>query len=157
MDLVSSWSTLICLSCISCVIVELIIPHGKMEKMLNMVLGVFILSCLLLPLSKTGFKWKLKANFSPQSEIKATDFPEYTDKQFEDFASANLKAIIKNLLNNMKINPEKIQIFMDRSKDTCISIIKCKIYIKKSDEREIALIKNEVQQKLNIEAEVIPE
>lgn len=155
MNFINQWSTLICLSSISCVIIELIIPSGKMEKILRTVLGVFILSSLIIPFSKGIPKLSLKINLDSIKDKKEYKFLESADKQFQIFAADNLKVIIHGVLKDIGIKDEKIEIFMDTNQDSCILITKCRIYIKKLNEKEIGSIKRELKEKLNIETEVI--
>ena len=56
MDLVRQWSALICLSSMICVLLEFLIPPGKIGKTMDMILGVFMLAAFITPFaSKSGF------------------------------------------------------------------------------------------------------
>lgn len=155
MNIINQWSTLICLSSIACVIIEFMLPSGKMEKMLRMVLGVFILSCLVIPFSNGIPRFKLKIDSDLIKSKEEYKFLEFADNQFQMFAVDNLKVIIGGVLKDIGIKEEKIEIFMDTKRDNCISITKCRIFIKKLNEKEIGSIKRELKEKLNMEAEVI--
>lgn len=164
MKIITQWSTLICLSSTVCVILELIMPSGKMEKVLKVVLGLFIVVSLILPISNGIPKFNLRLKTEKINKKYTDSFVESLNKQFETLAQNNLKSVIEETLKEIGIKNEKIEIFMDTNQDNCISISKCNIYIprdfKKSGSNspltssEILEIKKELEKRLNIEIEI---
>lgn len=164
MKIITSWSTLICLSSAACAVIELIMPPGNMAKTLRMILGLFMLVSFVFPFSNgiskfnTAFKTK-KINDKP-----IRDFVNGINKQIESLAENNLKAVIEQILSEMGVENEKTEIFMDTGQDNCISISRCKVYIKrnfrKSDNNssltnsDLLKIKKELEKRINIETEV---
>ncbi len=165
MKFAGQWSTLICLSSAVCVIISLILPSGKMEKSLRMVLGVFLIACIISPLSDGIPHFKFKSTTFEKTPKPAINFVKNLDEQFKALAEQNLKQHIKQILEQFNIENEKIELFMDTNKDECISISKCKIYITPQSkpenpefqitQAEVLKIKKELEKRLNIQTEVI--
>ncbi len=162
------WAGLICLSSAVCVIIDLILPSGNMEKPLRIVLALFLLTSMLFPLSEGIPDFKIKIPPCEKIPNQTEKFIKSMDKQFKSLAKQNLKNIIKEILKDLDIldiKDEKIQLSMDTNEDGCISISKCKVYIPKNcknksnksqfTDSEILKIKKELEKRLNIETEVI--
>ncbi len=159
------WSSMICFSCAVCMITNFILPPGNMEKIVRMVLGLFIIVSIISPFSDSNLKIKLKVDLPQKNESNLKSFVKKLDKQFETLAEKNLKNIIEGILDDIDIKSKKIEIFMDTDQDSCISISKCKIFLsrscKKSDKAytlsnsEVIKIKDEVEKNLNINVEVL--
>ena len=145
--------------------IDLILPSGKMEKSLRMVLGIFLIASLLSPFSDGIPKFKIKFEKLEDKTTQTDKFMAQLDKQFESLAEDNLKNIIKDILKDLGIKNEKIEIFMDTNKDNCISINKCRIHIPKGTKKlqngsaitssEILEVEKEIEKKLSIKTEVI--
>lgn len=157
MDIVRRWTTLICLATAACIILELVLPPGKMEKTAHMVIGIFMLCIIMTPLTDRSFRLGFdlgKKIQIPSSEDK-TGFPEAVNNQIESFMMDNIRSIVSGVLKDMGIRPKKIDIFMDTNKDNCISFIECKIFIGKDEQDKGMVIKREIKSKLGLETEVI--
>lgn len=154
MKSIQQWSSLICLTSIICTIIELILPPGKMQKTMNMVIGLFML-CAAITYTKNLFNIKLDFNII-NSDIISEKFGFVNDisSQIESIAQDNVKEIILNVLKQINVVPKKIEIFMDTNEDNCISIIKCKIFLNKEDLDLTDKVKNLIENKLKIETEV---
>ena len=151
---IQQWSALICLTSIICIIIELILPPGKMEKTMQMVLGLFMLCAVISPI-KNIFKLKFDFAYSKQNIInEKLDFLNGINSQIESIAQDNIRNIVVENLKDIKIHPKKVEIFMDTNQDNCISIIKCKIFLKKEDLELANKAKSMIENKLKIETEV---
>ena len=155
MKYIKNWSVLICLTSKICIIIELVLPPGKMEKTMKMVLGLFTLCAVMSPIKGLS---NIKINFNMANKDFMDDklgFLNNINSQIESIAQDNIKAIILNTLKDIKINPKNIEIFMDTNEDNCISIIKCKIFLNKEYLDLADKAKNTIESKLKIETEVI--
>lgn len=157
MDFTKQWSSLICLSSLICVIAELMLPPGKMEKIMHMTLSVFMICAIISPFSKKSFRIKPNIKFETENlkQNKIVKFTDNVNSQIKDIMINNLKAVVFNSLKDINVIPEKIQIFMDTTKDNCISIIKCKIFISKESQNDKDKIISNLKNNLGIETEVI--
>ena len=165
MKFAEQWSSLICLSSAVCVIISLILPSGKMEKSLRIVLGVFLIACIISPLSDGIPRFKIKSAYFEKTPTQATNFMKSLDEQFKSLAEQNLTNIVKQTLKKFNVENENIELSMDTNSDECISINKCIIYLNHQTKKgqnssqltqaEILKIKKELEKRLNIETEVI--
>ncbi len=157
MGLVKEWSSLICLSSMASIIFELILPPGKMEKMMRMVLGVFMVCIIISPFADRKNRWdlnikKISSGYVDKEKIK---FVEKINGQIEYLAQENVRRVVVGFLKDNNIKYEKIEIFMDTDEDRNISIIKCRIYLNKSDCNLKEKVRGDVEKKLRIKTEVV--
>lgn len=157
MGLVKEWSSLICLASMASIIFELILPPGKMEKMMRMVLGVFMVCIIISPFADRKNRWdlnikKISSGYVDKENIK---FIEKINGQIEYLAQENVRRVVVGFLKDNNIKYEKIEIFMDTDEDRNISIIKCRIYLNKSDFNLKEKVRGDVEKKLKIKAEVV--
>ena len=129
MSAVKSWSVTVCLVSVICTIIEILFPKGKMEKIFQVVLGVFMLCSLLIPLKKTlaniHFDAKKPENFiKDKGKLKST-----TDDQIKIAAQNKLKRTVEKILTAKGVKPEKINVIMDTTEDSCISIKKIEVFL----------------------------
>lgn len=157
MNMVKEWSALLCITVVICALAEFLIPPGKTEKIINMVLGTFVLCTFIMPLReiKNNFNTSFKNIFSSPPLSPSKDVTDNLNKQVSDTFHKNTETIIKRHLNNLNINFEKVEVLMDINKDNCIVMIMCKVYIPKIAENSKEFIKTSVEKNLNIKTEVI--
>ena len=154
MNAVKNWSAVISGSVLLCVILEFLIPPGKIGKSMNIIFGAFVM-CSAIGCFKSFDIRNFKSNFN----LKNFKAPEEKTKKLkstaEDIISRNIEAIIQRILKDINISYKKIEIFMDRNEDNCIVMIRCKIYISSTAREDSQKIKKEIENKLNIATEVI--
>lgn len=155
MNAVKSWTMTICLISIICTIAEILLPSGKMEKILKVVLGVFMLSSLLVSFKNTfaniNFNAKKPENFiKEEGKLKDT-----MDTQTKIAAQKNLKLAVEKFLKKINVKPQKIDVFMDTDEKNCISIKKIQVYLLRSDASKKDVVKNELEKKLELKIEVV--
>ncbi len=161
----NNWYAVICASSIICAMVEFLIPPGKVGKIISSALSVFMI-CTFLNSALT-FKQEVETKLSYlnhdhklTSENHIAKFSENVNRQIDSLVESNLERIIRAFLNDLKINPKKIEILTDKNEDNCIVMIRCKIYIS-GDERGSAnnvkteKAKLEIKKHLNINAEFV--
>lgn len=155
MSAIKSWSVTICLVSVICTIIEILFPKGKMEKIFQVVLGVFMLCSLLIPLKKTlaniHFDAKKPENFiKDKGKLKST-----IDDQTKITAQKKLKLTVEKILAAKSIKPEKINVIMDTTEDSCISIKKIEVFLSRGDENKKDTVKNELEKNLELKIEVV--
>ncbi len=155
MKSIQQWTSIICIASIICIIIELMLPPGKMEKTMRMVLGIFMVCALISPIKNLK---KLNFNISNITTEAIKDKFEFTNKinsQLTNLAEDNVRVLILSILKEKGISPKKVDIFMDTNEDNCISIIKSKIYVSKEEAELVNNIKSLIESKLKIETEVV--
>ena len=154
MNTVKNWSAVISGSVLLCVILEFLIPPGKIGKSMNIIFGAFVMCSAIGCLKSFDIR-----NFKSHFNLKNFKAPEEKTKKLkstaEDIITRNIEAIIQRILKDINISYKKIEIFMDRNEDNCIVMIRCKIYISNAAEENSEKIKKEIESKLNINTEVI--
>lgn len=157
MDNVKKWSTIISVTYIVCILMQFLIPPGKVSKTMNMILGWFMISSIVVTIYQESKKdvLNIKSLIETSKFNASTEFDETVKLQISELSAENIRKLINLKLNNIGISPKKIEIFMDTNKDNCILMIKCKIFL----EEKYAQYKNqlcaEIQRDLNIKAEII--
>lgn len=155
MNVVKNWSVVISGSVLVCVILEFLIPPGKIGKSVNVVLGAFVL-CSAIGCFKSfnirNFKldFNLK-NFKLQEEEKAKKL----ESTAEDIITRQMESVIQRILKDINVSYKKIEIFMDRNEDNCIVLIMCKIYVSNPTKEICEKIKKAIDDKLDISTEVL--
>ncbi len=66
---ISSWIGVICFSSIACSMLEFMISNGKMEKMIRLIFGAFMIISILNPLITTVLNIDLKIDNKNQNYI----------------------------------------------------------------------------------------
>lgn len=154
MNAVKNWSAVISGSVLLCVILEFLIPPGKVGKSMNIILGAFVMCSAI-----GWFKSFDVRNFKSSFNLKKFEAPEEKTKKLnstaEEIIARNIESIIQRILKDINVPYKKIEIFMDRNEDNCIVMIRCKIYISNSAKDDSEKIKKEIESKLNINTEVI--
>lgn len=153
MQEITLWTNVVCVVTIVCSIFEMLEPKGNVSKMLNFVLGLFLVVAVFVPFAnfiKSGV-------IEPDNiDIKKQDFTLY--EQVGDLTIACGKSTIENLvadcLKEKEIEYKKIQVSMDSSTGYSIDIIRVKIYVSTTYRNQLAEIKSIVSEKTGITPDV---
>lgn len=114
MSQLSQWVLTICCGVLICGMVSVLIPSKSMEKGMNLVLGLFLLSCLLLPTGLDVSQFHLERS-SPEElrERVAEQTSDYLFRSVLDLGEEEAAAIIYGQAARYGIKPEEIVIYMD--------------------------------------------
>lgn len=157
MENVRKFSSLVTITCMICVIVDLMLPPGKIKKTMNTVIALFTLCSLIHPLNikSKSSNLKIKKILEKSSSFPNSKLLENVNSQVSSLVQANFRKILEIKLKDLGAPPEKIEISMDTNKDNCIIMIRCKIYLNKKYEHLKLKIQNEINNNLNIPIEII--
>ncbi len=157
MNEIKEWTAILSITVVISALIEFLIPPGKMEKILNMVLGTFAVCSFIIPIPslKNNLNISLKNTLNSQELKKQQHMEEKIKSQTSDLTRKNIEAIIRRYLNNIGIIPQKIEVLMDIGKDNCIIMNKCKIYISENSKISKDTIKKSLENDLNIQSEII--
>lgn len=155
MNSVQSWISVICISAIACTMLEFMTPDGRMEKIVRLVFGAFMVIAIISPLMDTVSNIDISIN-NKKSILKSEN--NFSDKIYEqslDVAGKNIRKVVMDELKIMDIKSKKIDVIMDKQDKDCISISKVKIYIDNMKPVEKEEVRKRLKDKLDIDIEVL--
>jgi len=157
MEVLKRWSLIICTSCIICTLIDLLIPRGKMQKIMQMIINIFIIGLAVSSFKQSlkDFKLNIKSTSIFASLAPDTNFLKKLDLQMSELAAESIRPIISEKLKSIDVIPKKIEIFMDTNSDNCIVMIRCKIYLENQYNSSKPQVYEEIAKKLNIPTEII--
>lgn len=131
MDMLSKMSVIVCVCCIVCSIISMFVPLGRMNKTLNLVLGLFLLTSIIIPVVSlfSGLSSEISLNFSDISQSTSADI-DY-DKLVLNTTADNLVKAADELLKNEDVNAKNITLSLKKTEDNSIYISDIVIYITK--------------------------
>lgn len=151
MNSVKSWVVMLCLISVFVTLTELIMPNGKMEKVIRLVLGTFMVCAIISPISS------LIRNVDFDFRDIASEVSVYEQKTDEDalnMAKANIRDLVTKLLEQNGIKPQRIEINMDKNEMGSIDITKITVYLFGSDRANATKAQGVIKDNFNIETEV---
>lgn len=151
---VQEWIGVICISAIACTMLEFMAPNGKMEKIVRIVFGAFMIIAIISPLVDTAINVNFKLDNKDLNKASSNFNQKICDQSIE-LASNNIKKIVEDELNRMNLKSKKIDVIMDKEDKDCISISKVKIYIDNSMLKNKEEVRNKLKEKLNLNIEVL--
>lgn len=154
MSAITSWATAVCIVAVICSLYDMLIPDGNTSKMLDFVLGMFLIVAILIPFVNIVKSEPL--NFK-NIEFNSKDFTMSTENEdlIIDVGKSTVEKIISDSLKEKNISYKKIVIDMDSSNGNSIDIIRAKIYVENSYRNQIIDIQNIVKEKTGITPDVI--
>lgn len=157
MSEIKEWTAILSVTVVISALIEFLIPPGKIEKILNMVLGTFVVCSFIIPLPnlKNNLNISLKNTLNSKELKKKKHMEEKIKNQTYDLTQKNIETIIRRYLKNIGIIPKKIEVLMDIGKDNCIIMNKCKIYISEDSKNSKDTVKKSLENDLNIQSEII--
>lgn len=155
MNGVMQWATVVCLAAVVGAMIELITPTGRMEKMVRFVLGGFMICAIITPLTGTATKitFDLPAQ-TWQSQETAASFQEDLNEQVLQVAANNIKELAVEALQKEHITAQKIEVFMDTSDESGISINNLVVTLDESRRGDQAQVKKILENTLGLPTEV---
>lgn len=121
----------------------------KQQKQLEYITGLFLLICVISPLTNVIGEIDLAELSPPDAEIRRID----TDKIIEKEFSNRLQKIIEQKLNSVGIMAEDIRIEITISQEM-IEQISVLITLQRQDEENINAVKALIQNELGLDAEI---
>ena len=86
MNGIKEWSAILCLAALASCMLEMIIPSGRMEKIMRFVLGGFLLCAMISPISNLDFHFP---DLEVSDSSQAQSFSAHFEQQVVDAARAN--------------------------------------------------------------------
>ena len=103
MNSVQSWISIICISAIACTMLEFMAPNGKMEKIVRLVFGAFMIIAIISPVVDTCLNMNINISSRKNVLSSRTNFSDKIYEQSLDIASENIKKSVMDELKVMKV------------------------------------------------------
>lgn len=155
MDGVAKWATVIILCAVICLVIEMLLPSGKLEKSVRFVLSAFMICAIIFPFGEMAFGLQVELS---RIEVPSDEYEEFEDS-IDDTSIGLAKISISNLiserLKEIDVSAEKIEVNMDSVDKDSISIIEAIIYVSKEYKDNVLLIKSTIEKELEVNCEVV--
>lgn len=144
------WAFSICLATVAGCMVKIILPESGMGRLVNLVMSIFLLSCMF-----SGFIFK---DFDINLNFDVCDYGEDIGRKFDEIKKNKTFGEVERQLQNMvkqdliykKINPVKILININTKDESSILINSIEIFVKNGEEYDESMIKNYINNKYDV-------
>lgn len=156
MNALKSASVVVCVCCIVCSIIGLISPQGTMRKILNLILGAFLICSMLIPL--IGLSATFSKDLFVDNEFDNADLSS-SEQAYEQLVlnqtADNLVEAANDLLLSENIAAQNIEVGIKKSENNSIYISTINIYISDDDKYKTEKIKNIIARNMSKEPVII--
>lgn len=145
-----------CASALICSLVQTFVTDGSTKKIISLVLGAFIICCMVVPVKNaiSSFNTNVEENQNSVKEISTDDaYSNAVIKQTE----INLETALKNLLLQNNITIKSCDIILSRVENNGIIIASISIYIDKEFVRYTNLVSSIVYDNFGITPNIMTE
>ncbi len=122
-------AVIVCVCCIACSIISLVAPLGKMKKIMNLILGMFLLCSMVIPV--VGLFDSFPSDFKFDESV--SQYSDNTDDAYNQMVlnktADNLVLAADNLLKNEGITADNIELALKKTDNDSIYISSVVIYI----------------------------
>lgn len=146
---ITSWAAAVCAVAVICSLFEMLAPTGSTSKMLNFVLGLFLVVAVLVPFAKLMNSDFLK-NGDINFEQQEFELPHQTDNLTIAVGKSAIEKIVSQSLNEKEIPYKKIDVTMDSSNNSSIDMIVVDVYVESKYRNQLYEIQNTVKEKTGI-------
>lgn len=157
MSSIYSVVAIVCSSAVICTLLSNFVTDGSTKKILNLVLGAFMVCSLIMPIKNAVANFDTNiSQYKTSDEIISTSDEAY-NKQIVNLTKSNLEQALADLLlqNNITINKAKIILSITDNNSIIISDIS--IYISNEYSQKADFISNIVQENFGVVPNIITE
>lgn len=144
----------ICICCVICSILSLIFPNGTTEKIMNLLLGAFLVCSMLIPMLTFISSFSIESDVVENSFEYKDDYYSY-EKEVLSTTAKNLVVVTNDFLASENISANDIKISIKKSENNSIYISSIYIYISDEYKGRIDEIKRIVLRNMSKEPVVI--
>lgn len=153
METIKTMATLFCAGAVAAGVVSMLLPSGKLEKVMRMLLGFFLLAAILSPfMAKEKIRWDIPA--AAAEPVSGAALAQAVAGQEEAAAGRVVRAQIQRTLEGLDIFDAEVDLDMDIDQENCISIRQIKVFLPAGCAHTAAEVQKSLRQTLGIEAEV---
>ncbi len=132
---VASVAAVICVCCALCSVVGVLVPQGSTKRILNSVLGVFIVCALIVPIKTALNGFELDIKSIPEKSAVSSSADEIYNNQVIKQTEKNLNQTLKKLLADEKIYCKTCGLKLKTNEDGGIYIKSISIYLYKNADK----------------------
>lgn len=155
MNEVIVWACSICAGAAVCLVCEMLLPIGKISKIVRFAVGIFMVGIIIMPLGGIVSAVCDEINGIKVEEKSFSEFEDKTQTEGTALAKEKVKALVEEQLENIGITAQKIEIITDSDKLYDIKGIESVIYISNEDRGQGLKIKNTIKNKLGLDCTVL--
>ena len=146
-----------CASALICSLVQTFVTDGSTNKIISLVLGAFIICCMVVPVKNavSSFNTDIEEKQNSVKEI-STDDEAYSNAVIKQ-TEINLETALKNLLLQNNIAIKSCDIILSRVENNGIIIASISIYIDKEFVRYTNLVSSIVYDNFGITPNIMTE
>lgn len=145
----------ICVAALACSFVSIVAPQGSTNRILNTVLGAFILCSMIVPIKNAVTDFNVNVEVAQSSD----DLVATADEAYNNAVLTETKALLESrlceLLSENGINVEEVSITLAVNENNGIYIDSASIYILKKDESKESDIINLTKGKFEVTPNII--
>lgn len=155
MNEVIIWACSICAGAAVCLVCEMLLPIGKISKIVRFAVGVFMVGIIIMPLGGIVSAVSDEINGIQVEEKSFSEFEDKTQNDATELAKEKVKELVEEQLESIGITAQKIEIITDSDKLYDIKGIESVIYISNEDRGQGLKIKTTIQHNLGLDCTVL--
>ncbi len=147
--------SVICVCAIASSIIRVVVPQGNTTKLLNTVIGVFILCCMIVPVK--NFITNFNANITitePNGDLSSLSLDAYNQAVIIETQNT-LQNTLVSYLASENIQTQEVSVTLDSTDEGGIYIDSISIYISNQDSSHTQRIIELTEQKFQITPSII--
>ena len=157
MKSLSAVAAVICASSLICTLVSTFVSESSTKKIINLVLGAFIICSLIIPVKNAFADFNLNLSQYESSDELSASYDEAYEKQVVNQTKANLEKTLEQFLEQNSIKINSCEIILSVKGDNSIIISSISIYISKEYTPYSDNISSITQQNFGVKPNVITE
>ncbi len=154
METVKELAAAFCVGAVAAGVAAMLLPSGKMEKVMRMLLGFFLVAVTLSPLlagKSLSFDWEA----ATQASVSGSDrLQETMADQSQRAVEQAVTAQVQTVLRGLDIIGAEVCLDMDIDEENRISIRQTRVYLPPQQADKTARAREALQSALGMEAEV---
>lgn len=148
MSFISDVGGIICLCCVISAAVGIIAPLGNTKKIMNVVMGIFLLAVVISSFTKTSVDFSQELYIMTDGEELSAEYEDYYENEVISVAEEKLCEYTDYILKQEGIEASDIRIILETDSDHGIYVEEINIYINQEQNRLFrtkinSLIKND--------------
>ena len=152
---IATVAAVICVCSLAVSLISSISPQGNMRRVINLVIGAFMLCCMIFPIKTAVNGYELNIDTTPISDnLQNTAYDAYNNAILSETKN-NLESFMYAYLVQRGITPKEITINLEVNENGGIYIGSLCIYISIQDSEKSDEIKHLVREKFEVIPEII--
>lgn len=147
----------ICSSSLICTLVSNFVNDGSTKKILNLVLGAFIVCSLIVPVKNALGDFEVNVSQYQSAETLTSTSDEAYSKEIVNLTKENLEQMLTDILAQNNITINRAEIILSITDNNSIIISQAGIYISKEYTQYADLISNITLQNFGVVPSIITE